>query len=66
MTSLLVDSRGDLTAGAIVKENQVYLEATREAATQIRSEAVTSTGAEVVEIAEFEVALAHLRVPEHV
>ena len=64
--SLLVDRREGRAAGAVVYESHEALAATREAATRIRSEAVTSTGAEVMEVAEFEVALAHLRVPEHV
>ena len=64
--SLLVDRKEGRAAGAVAYESQKALVATREATTQLRSEVVGSIGAEVTEVAEFEVALAHLRVPEHV
>jgi quinol monooxygenase YgiN len=63
--SLLVDRREGYAAGAVVYESRAALEATREATMRIRSDAVIAMGAEVMEVAEFEVAMAHLRVPEH-
>lgn len=64
--SLLVDRAGGLAAGAVVYESSDALLATREAAKGIRADAVRSIGAEIVDVAEFEVAIAHLRVPETV
>lgn len=63
--SLLVDRKEGRAAGAVAYESQEALTATREATTRLRSEVVESIGAEVLEVAEFEVAQAHLRVPEH-
>ena len=62
--SLLVDRRDGRAAAAVAYDSQDALAATREATMRIRSEAVQVTGAEVMDIGEFEVALAHLRVPE--
>lgn len=64
--SLLVDREAGQAAGAVVYESRDALAATREVAMSIRSDAVDSIGAEVIDVAEFEVAMAHLRVPEHV
>lgn len=64
--SLLIDRVEGRTAGAVVFENQSALEATREIAGGIRRAAIEQTGSTVLDVAEFEVALAHLRVPEHV
>jgi hypothetical protein len=36
----------------------------RERATELRSRRVRELGAEVIDVAEFELAIAHLRVPE--
>jgi len=62
--SLFVDRDEGRAAGAVVYESRDALMATREATTRIRSEAVQRMGAEVQEVAEFDVAMAHLRVPE--
>jgi heme-degrading monooxygenase HmoA len=64
--SLLVDRSEGQAAGAVVYESRAALEATREMTEQIRGDAVAAMGAEVMEVAEFEVAMAHLRVPERV
>jgi heme-degrading monooxygenase HmoA len=64
--SLLVDRDEGVAAGAVVYESRAAMEAAREATMRIRSEAVSAMGAEVTEVAEFQVAHAHLRVPEHV
>lgn len=62
--SLLVDRSSGRATGAIAYESREALEATREAAARIRSNAVTSMEAELLDVAEFELAIAHLRVPE--
>lgn len=64
--SLLVDRGSGLAAGAVVYESRDALTATRQAASGIRADATRPVGAEVLDVAEFEVALAHLRVPETV
>ena len=51
-------------AGAVAYDSQEALAATREATKLIRAEAVQEVGAEIMEVGEFEVAMAHLRVPE--
>jgi hypothetical protein len=40
------------------------MEDSREAATELRSMVADKAGAEIEDVAEFEMALAHLRVPE--
>jgi len=62
--SLFVDRGEGRAVGAVVYESRAALMATREATTRIRSEAVQRIGAGVMDVAEFEVAMAHLRVPE--
>jgi quinol monooxygenase YgiN len=64
--SLLVDRTTGRAAGAVIYESRAALEASREATKAIRSGAVAAAGAELLEVAEFDVALAHLRVPERV
>jgi hypothetical protein len=53
-------------AAAVTYESSAALEASREPTKAIRGGAVKEMGAEVLEVAEFDVALAHLRVPERV
>jgi heme-degrading monooxygenase HmoA len=65
-TSLLVDRECGLGAAAVIYENrQAMLEAEREA-DHLRADAVRMIGAEVVEVAAFDVALAHLHATERV
>jgi hypothetical protein len=40
------------------------MEATRDAMSDLRSRVTTDLGAEVLDVAEFELAIAHLRAPE--
>ena len=64
--SLLVDRMTGQMALAVVYDSAEMLDRSREAAMGLRAEAVRGTAAEVVDVAEFDVVLAHLRVPETV
>ncbi len=65
-TSLLVERRTGLGALATVYESRSALDESRDAASMLRSEATDRMEAELLDVADFEVALAHLRVPETV
>lgn len=64
--SLMIDRRTGAGAAAIVFEDRAALENSRLQAGEIRTSALPLMRAELVDVAEFEVALAHLRVPETV
>jgi hypothetical protein len=64
--SLLIDPVSGRGASAVTYESREALEATREVAMQLREEAARAIGTQFLDIAEFELALAHLRVPETV
>lgn len=64
--SLLVDRSTGLGALAAVYDSAETLESSRDAASMLRSEATDKMEAELIDVASFEVALAHLRVPETV
>ena len=64
--SLLIDRESGRAAGALIFDSREALERTRETARNIRTEATRETGAQIMDVAEFDVALAHLRVPEKV
>jgi quinol monooxygenase YgiN len=64
--SLMVDREQGQAVGAVVYDSRQALDDSREATQRIRADAVAAMGAEVMEVSDFEVALAHLRVPEHV
>ena len=64
--SLLVDRTTGRSALAVVYDSAEALAESREAATGLRSEAVQGTPTELLDVAEFDVVLAHLRVPETV
>ena len=61
--SLLVDRENGRCASAVTYASRRALEASRDRGAALRHEFTRSTGAEVTEIAEFELAFAHLRVP---
>ena len=64
--SLLIDrSTGD-TALAATYESRDALSQSRDAAMDLRADAAMRMSARIIDVAEFEVALAHLRVPETV
>jgi hypothetical protein len=62
--SLLVDRQGGRAVGTVTFDTREQLEASREAAKAIRATASSEIGATVDEVAEMEVALAHLHLPE--
>ena len=62
--SLLVDRETGRAVGTVTFESQAHVEASRDAAAGIRTSATSELGATVDEVAELEVALAHLHVPE--
>ena len=64
--SLLVDRREGLGAGAVTLADRQALVDSRPAADANRAEFTRAMGIDVLEVAEFELAVAHLRVPETV
>ena len=64
--SLLVDHETGSGALAAVYDSRDALDASRDAAMMLRSDATTRMEAELIDVATFEVAVAHLRVPETV
>jgi hypothetical protein len=64
--SMLVDRTEGAAAGTVTFQDRASLERTRDAATAIRERASQEIGVQFVDVAEFELVLAHLRVPETV
>jgi hypothetical protein len=64
--SLLVDRQEGRSSSTVVFESREAMAHTRDQFTTLREEFVTKRGMEVLEVAEFDMALAHLRVPETV
>jgi hypothetical protein len=64
--SMLVDRDGGRAVGTAVFENRSALEQTREDARSVREVAVNVGGVDILDVAEMDVVLAHLRVPETV
>ncbi len=64
--SLMVDRREGRCASAVVFDSREAMAHTRDQFTTLREEFVTRMSMEIVEVAEFDLALAHLRVPETV
>jgi heme-degrading monooxygenase HmoA len=64
--SLLVDRREGRCSSTVVLESREAMAHTRDQFTTLREEFVKRMGMEILEVAEFDVALAHLRVPETV
>jgi hypothetical protein len=62
--SLLIDRTSGRAATAVTLESRDALERSRETGSAMRQEFAAAVGTRVTEVAEFEVALAHLRVPE--
>jgi quinol monooxygenase YgiN len=64
--SLLVNRRAGRAVSTVTYDSADTLTQTRTRANNLRSQLAAQTGAEVLEVAEFELAVAHLRVPEMV
>ena len=62
--SLMVDRTSGRASWTVMFESREALEATRERAMASREEFGPATGARMTDIAELEVVMAHLRVPE--
>jgi hypothetical protein len=64
--SLLVERLTGRSALAVVYDSDASLRASREAAAELRADVVRRLSSELLDVAELDVALAHLRVPETV
>ena len=64
--SFLVDREEGRCSSTVVFETREAMANTRDQFTTLREEFVTKMGMEILEVAEFDMALAHLRVPETV
>lgn len=64
--SFLVDRQEGRCSSTVVFESREAMAQTRDQFTTLREEFVTKMGMEILEVAEFDMALAHLRVPETV
>jgi heme-degrading monooxygenase HmoA len=64
--SLLVDRAGGLGCSAISYDSRAALDVSRDPGSAIRESVMAQAGIRMTEMAEFELAVAHLRVPEMV
>jgi hypothetical protein len=64
--SLMMDRREGRGAGSVTYADRATMEQSRTNATAVREEFTAAMGAEILEVAEFELVLHHLRVPETV
>ena len=64
--SMLVDRREGTAAGTVTFKDRASVEQTRDTAAAIRERASQEIGVTFDDVAEFELVLAHLRVPETV
>jgi hypothetical protein len=62
--SLMVDRQEGRTAGAVTYADRETVERSRTDATAVREEFAAAVGSQIVDVAEFELVLAHLQVPE--
>ena len=62
--SLLVDRWEGRGAGSVTYADRASLERSRTDATAVREEFAAAMGGRILEVAEFDLVLAHLRVPE--
>jgi hypothetical protein len=64
--SLLVDREAGRAVGTVVLDGREHLEQSREHARMLREEGVRIMGIDILDVAEMDLVLAHLRVPETV
>ena len=62
--SLLVDRQEGRAAESVTYADRMTLERSRTDATAVREEFAAAVGSQILEVAEFDLVLAHLRVPE--
>jgi quinol monooxygenase YgiN len=62
--SMLIDRITGRACGTVAFESQAACAASREQAMEVRSGAASAAGASVTDVVEFELAIAHLRLPE--
>ena len=62
--SLMVDRTDGYVVGSLTFDSREAMERSREQTEELRQRGVRESGAELIEVGEFELALAHLRVPE--
>ena len=62
--SLMVDRTEGYVVGALTFDSREAMERSREQNEELRQRGVRESGAELMEVGEFELAVAHLRVPE--
>ena len=62
--SLMVDRASGRSVSSVTYDTMESMERNREAAGAVRRAGIEEAGAQVLEVGEFELALAHLRVPE--
>ncbi len=62
--SLMVDRQSGRAVSTVTWDSQEAMERSRLAAAQLRSKVAEATGAQIEDVAEFDLVLAHLRVPE--
>jgi heme-degrading monooxygenase HmoA len=62
--SLLVDRASGRGVSSVTYDSQEAMDSNRDAAASMRSATTKEAGAEVLDVCEFELAIAHLRVPE--
>lgn len=62
--SLMIDRESGLAVSSVAFDDRAAVEASRDAAQAIRAEAVKEIGAEILDVREHELILAHLHVPE--
>ncbi|WP_204082654.1 hypothetical protein [Asanoa ishikariensis] len=64
--SLLLNRDSGRIVSNVIFDSAEALASAGERSTQLRTKAANTMDAQIIEVAEFELALAHLRVPEHV
>ncbi len=62
--SLMIDREAGIAVSSVTYDSHANMASTRNRADALRSRGAEEAGVEILEVAEFELALAHLRVPE--
>jgi hypothetical protein len=62
--SLLVDRASGRAVSSVTYDSQETLDGSRDAAASMRAATAKDAGAEMLDVGEFELTIAHLRVPE--